>query len=388
MKLRILTVLLVVVVCMVSVKYATLSSADDPGTPVAGSLQQASDMVPVGSSEGKDGFISDLDMPAMMSALAPKGLLNGIATAGDRVVAVGQRGHIIYSDDGGKSWIQDKVPVSVDLTAVYFPTPQNGWAVGQDGLVLHSSDNGVTWVKQLDGTQVCAIMKKYYDEHPSSNGTDAQAAEKLKGDVQFIVEQGPVFPFLDVWFENDHSGFIVGAFNLIFHTSDGGKSWEPWFDRTDNPDGFHLYSIRPAGNDLFISGEQGLVLKLDRKAGRFQRLDTGYNGTFFGILGKPGSVVAFGLRGNIFRSADAGAKWQKVVSGENDGILGGTVTRDGRFVLVTQSGKVLLSNDGGATFTQVKRESGLGIPACSVTAFENNSLVIASWMGTEVHKIQ
>lgn len=389
MKLRVLTVVLLVVFCMVSVEFITLGLADNPGAPAVGDSKQGADaVVPVGSSGSKDGFKSDLETPAIMSPLAQKSLLNGIAAAGKRVVAVGQRGHIIYSDDGGKTWTQVKDPTCIDLTAVYFPTPQKGWAVGQDGLVLFSSDGGTTWVKQLDGSGVCEIMKKYYEDRASSCSVDAKAAEKLKSDVEFIVDQGPVFPFLDVWFENESNGFVVGAFNLIFHTTDGGKNWVPWFDRTENPDGLHLYSIRPAGSDLFISGEQGLVLKLDRKAGRFVKLDTGYNGTFFGILGKSDSVVAFGLRGNIYRSADGGAKWQHVASGENEGVLGGTIMGDGRIVLVTQTGKVLVSKDNGASFSEIKRETGNGIPACSVTALGNDMLVIAGWMGVETQKIE
>ena len=71
-----------------------------------------------------------LDTPARDSAFAAKSLLNGVANAGQRIVAVGQRGHIVLSDDGGKTWTQAKVPVSSDLVAVYFPTPAKGWAVG------------------------------------------------------------------------------------------------------------------------------------------------------------------------------------------------------------------------------------------------------------------
>ena len=32
------------------------------------------------------------------------------------------------------------VPVSSDLVAVAFPTPQQGWAVGHDGVILASAD--------------------------------------------------------------------------------------------------------------------------------------------------------------------------------------------------------------------------------------------------------
>ncbi len=102
-----------------------------------------------------------LDTPARDSAFAAKSLLNGVANAGQRIVAVGQRGHIVLSDDGGKTWTQAKVPVSSDLVAVYFPTPAKGWAVGHDGIVLHSADSGATWTRQLDGRSAGELMAAY-----------------------------------------------------------------------------------------------------------------------------------------------------------------------------------------------------------------------------------
>ncbi len=65
-------------------------------------------------------YVDVLDLPARVSALAVNSPLSGMARAGDRLVAVGQRGHILYSDDAGKHWQQAAVPVSADLNAVSF----------------------------------------------------------------------------------------------------------------------------------------------------------------------------------------------------------------------------------------------------------------------------
>src|SRR5690554_871087 len=62
--------------------------------------------------------------PAFEAPLAVRNLLTDIARAGNRVVAVGEHGNIIYSDDGGSQWQQARVPVSVNLTAVTFVDPQ------------------------------------------------------------------------------------------------------------------------------------------------------------------------------------------------------------------------------------------------------------------------
>ena len=245
-----------------------------------------------------------LDTPAATSAFARMGLLNGLARAGKRVVAVGQRGHVLYSDDAGRTWVQAKVPVSSDLVAVTFPTPSHGWAVGHDGVVLHSADAGATWIRQLDGRSAGQAMVAWYAAEAAKGGSGDAA--KLLDEAKRFAEQGAENPFLDVWFENERTGFVVGAFNLILRTADGGKTWEPWLHRTDNPKTLHLYAIRPAGGALYIAGEQGLLLKLDAQSGRFRALELPYQGTLFGITGSAKSAVVFGLRGNAFRSADGG----------------------------------------------------------------------------------
>jgi photosystem II stability/assembly factor-like uncharacterized protein len=327
-----------------------------------------------------------LETPALQSALAAKSLLNGLAVAGKRLVGVGQRGHILYSDDGGKNWTQAPVPVSSDLVAVYFPTPEKGWAVGHDGVVLHSADGGVTWVKQFDGNAAARVAGSYYNAQPPAGGPGGKAAAGLQEHIQRFVQEGADKHFLDVWFDNETDGYIVGPFNTIFHTSDGGKNWQPWFERTENPGWSHLYAIRRIGPDLFISGEQGLVLKLDPGAGMFRRVNVPYQGTFFGVTGRAGAVLVFGMRGQVFRSDNGGRSWQKVETGVSVGLTGATVTKDGRLVLVSQGGDVLVSKDGGLSFQAAKGEKAL--PAAAVAALGEDTLVLAGFGGVAIRSIK
>jgi photosystem II stability/assembly factor-like uncharacterized protein len=299
-------------------------------------------------------FQEVLQIPAARTPLAVRTLLNGVARAGQRLVTVGQRGHILYSDDRGRSWLQASVPVSADLVAVVFPSPRHGWAVGHDGVVLHSADGGLTWTSQLSGPASAAL--------------------------------GPDRSFLDVWFDDEASGFAVGAFNLVVRTTDGGRTWERWSDRTDNPRNLHLYAIRRIGGDLFVAGEQGLVMKLDRVAERFRALKTPYQGTFFGITGVPGTVIVFGLRGNAFRSADGGARWSRVETGVEVGLTGATVTDDRRIVLVSQEGHALVSADAGATFRQIRFERPF--PASAVASIASDELVLAGTLGVRVQPLR
>lgn len=263
-------------------------------------------------------FTDVLDLPAMPSALAASSALRDVTRAGERLVAVGPRGHIVYSDDQGAHWLQAQVPVSADLNAVSFPTAVHGWAVGNDGVVLHSRDGGQHWEKQLDGRAL-------------ADGTDST--------------------LLDVWFSDDQHGYAVGLFNLLLRTEDGGQHWLPWQDHSDNPQSLHLTSLAPVGDALYITGEQGLLLKLDRAGERFRQVPTPYAGTLFGAVGKPGLLLIYGLRGNAYRSTDGGRQWQPVSSGVKTSLTAASLGASGEVWLASQAGDLLLSRDGGASFS-------------------------------------
>ena len=51
---------------------------------------------------------------SIISPKAQQGLLLDVVLAGNRLVAVGDRGHILFSDDNGVSWTQAKVPSRQD----------------------------------------------------------------------------------------------------------------------------------------------------------------------------------------------------------------------------------------------------------------------------------
>lgn len=297
------------------------------------------------------GFKGVLNTPAMQTQLGAQRPLNAVVATGSRLIAAGQRGIIVYSDDNGSSWKQAAVPVSSDLTAVYFSSDRSGWAVGHDGVVLHTEDAGQTWKLQLDGDLVSSLIKDYYGKKAQAG--DAQATALLP-EIEQNFSTGADKPFLDVWFANDQEGFIVGAFNLILRTSDGGKTWEPWFDRIDNPKRLHLYSIRGQGNRIYIAGEQGLVARLDAGSQRFAAIRSPYVGSFFGILPIDGGAVVFGMRGNAFRIDETGANWQKLETGVGGGLTGAANLGDGRLALVSTAGDVLVGSASTGRFEKLK----------------------------------
>ena len=80
------------------------------------------------------------------SSMTTKALILDVAEIGDRLVAVGEFGHIIYSDDRGESWVQAKnVPTRNTITAITFLDDKTGFAVGHDATILKTEDGGESW---------------------------------------------------------------------------------------------------------------------------------------------------------------------------------------------------------------------------------------------------
>lgn len=259
--------------------------------------------------------------------------LVGVASAGTRLVAVGERGTVVLSDDGSRHWRHASAPTDVTLTSVRFATPLEGWAAGHAGTVLHTADGGLTWSRQLDGDAAARLVL-------AAAGNDP--ARRAEG--QQLVEDGPDKPFLDLYAADARTALVVGAFNLAFRTTDGGMHWVPWQDRIPNPKALHLYGIAGAGRNLYIAGEQGLLLRSADAGETFRPLVSPYRGTLFGVLVQAdGSVIVYGLRGNAFRSADQGANWSKLALGTSAAITGGVALADGRAALVTQAGEMFVS---------------------------------------------
>jgi photosystem II stability/assembly factor-like uncharacterized protein len=322
-----------------------------------------------------------LERPALKVLKPAQCILIGEAFAGKRIVAVGERGIIIYSDDSGDTWHQADVPVSVTLTAVCFPSSEQGWAVGHGGVILHTTDSGKTWIRQMEGITAAKLALETAKANLEKAGAANQAAQDLLSKVQLLVSDGPDKPFLDLYFKNDKEGFVVGSYGYIFHTKDGGTTWTCLMDREDNPDGLNLYAIRAFDSSLYISGEQGLFMVSKDNGNSFQRIKTPYQGTFFALDMSPsGEIVLVGLRGNAYWSSDQGATFNKSQAPEGAASFSDIIRlSDGTLLFANQAGIVLESRDQGKTIQNV--DSLRLAPISALLDMGNNNIMTVGYGG-------
>jgi photosystem II stability/assembly factor-like uncharacterized protein len=296
----------------------------------------------------------ELDRPALKSQLGLKRPLMAVALAGSRLVTVGRMGGIYYSDDGGHRWSQAEVPVSVDLTAVQFVNPRQGWATGHDGVVLGSDDGGAHWRLLLDGRRAATLMRHAY---PPAAPDVSPAVAMASEEAQRYAEEDGARPFLDLCFLDTRLGYVVGAWGLIFRTNDGGQTWQPWLRQTDNPGALHLNAIRRIGEELWIVGERGLMLRQRPGSEQFIAVDSPSTGSYFGLIGSGDLRIVYGLEGKVFLSRDAGRDWRAVPLSTQGAITAADIRADGLVMLADGTGKAWISHQGGAFKPLLLRDS-------------------------------
>lgn len=326
-----------------------------------------------------------LDLPAVPSDRAAQSKLFGISRAGDRFVAVGQRGFIVYSDDWGDSWQQASVPVRATLLTSYFVSPEKGWAAGHDGVVLHTSDGGETWIKQLDGYEAADIGVEHYtsllEDDPENR--DYQI---VRDEMLFAQEQGADRPYFCIYFEDDQFGLVIGAYGMSMRTFDGGATWEPMLENHANYGFRHLFDYHIGPNARVIVGEMGLVWTQDEPFTRVKQADFDYDGSIYTIVSSSsGDLIIAGLRGNGFRSVDHGETWTEVDLPTTVSVVSSLRLADGRIVLASQAGEILISNDDGRSFE--KKTTERLFPISGIEEGRPGELVVVGLGGVRVVKL-
>lgn len=292
-----------------------------------------------------------INQPADISHKAVQSVMLAMDNVGANQIVVGERGFILLSDDEGQNWKQIPSPVSVALTSVDFVSPNKGWIVGHGGVVLKTIDGGNTWVKIFDGIQAANIE---LEAAKAVHNPDNRRSKIRLREAQYSVKSGADKPFLSVHFSDELHGTIVGAYGLAFTTEDGGESWKSIMGKVPNSFGMHLYDIYVQNARTYLIGEQGTLFRSKEDGSAFERVDTPYEGSFFGMVSSDDSdLILYGLRGHAFRSNDTGNNWQRIILPMPVTLTSGKRLKDGGIILIDETGQVLLSRDQGKSFSRI-----------------------------------
>ncbi len=266
-------------------------------------------------------FVSGVLILLSLAPLAPaaspvphaaRSLLLDASLNGHVIIAVGERGAIIRSADSGETWEAIVSPTDATLTGVSFANATYGWAVGHDGVILHTRDGGDTW------------------------------AEQFRAEDRETV-------FLDVAAIDHLRAIAIGAFGVCYTTRDGGRTWLP--QKLLDEDN-HLNRITLTRDEgLFIAGERGTLLHLPSIVKPAEPLASPHEISFYGLASiASDTLLAYGLRGHIYRSHDDGRTWRPIESPVPALLSTAIRLKSGVILLAGQARSWLVSRDRGQTF--------------------------------------
>ena len=141
---------------------------------------RAEDAAPAAAAK-KSGIVVDIKTDRIV--------LMDIALAGNRLVAVGERGFTMVSDDAGTSWKSIATPVTRTLTGIAFKDAKVGVAVGHGASVVRTDDGGTSWT---------------HVPLPEAEPESLLGVTHLDGD-RFVT---------------------YGAFGMYFESADAGRTWQ------------------------------------------------------------------------------------------------------------------------------------------------------------------
>ena len=245
-------------------------------------------------------------------------LILDIAQTSDRIIAVGEHGLILYSNNMAESWLLAVSSTDVLLTSVFFLNQNKGWITGHHGTILYTNDGGLNW----------------HIQHAN-----------LKSD-----------PLFDILFINEKQGIAIGAYGSYLTTNDGGENWRRSKIIDDD---FHLYAITSTiDNTFYIAGESGILLK-SVDFNTWQKMTIPYEGTLLTLIsGKNAAsgkkhITAAGLRGNIIQSTNDGLNWKLISSETIAPLQGGTSLKNGKLIFGGSGGSLVVSNSPNEKFHRI-----------------------------------
>jgi photosystem II stability/assembly factor-like uncharacterized protein len=213
------------------------------------------------------------------------------------------------------------------LRAVQFIDDKEGWAAGDEGTVWHTLDGGQKWVRQPTGVRgslrsVCFLSAEVgwvagREELPAGGSTGILLFTRDGGLKWQRLLSGALPGLNQVRFADPANGYLLGDGtdhmpSGLFHTTDGGRAWEPvpgprttsWFAGD--------FSAKTQGLMTGAWARLGILDAAAKSKAEIGLVDAASNTDSRDILGLqvlPQRALAVAQGGMVLTSVSAGAKW-------------------------------------------------------------------------------
>jgi photosystem II stability/assembly factor-like uncharacterized protein len=217
---------------------------------------------------GRDGkvlFSADDGVSWVIQRTPTKVHLQDIAAwDSEHAVAVGNKGVVVSTSDGGKTWQEAHAPQSAlanKLLRVRVFGSAEAWAVGESGVVLRTSDFGRTWVTAGKAEDIAWNDVWHSDAGTLLVGEFGKIKRSKDGGANWEDIASPVkSSLMSVAFRDARNGVAVGLSGVVLATRDGGQTWTRM--RSSTPE--HLFDVTWSGSGWIAVGDKGALLRGDQ----------------------------------------------------------------------------------------------------------------------------
>jgi photosystem II stability/assembly factor-like uncharacterized protein len=262
----------------------------------------------------------------------------------DKVFAVGEKGLIISTTDGGLNWTQQSDPKysTVSFNAVSFESASTGYIVGDKGTILKTNDGGITW--------------------------------KQKGNI------GTTNALNSVFFINDSTGWAAGYTGAIVKTINGGKDWIPQISGVTET----LLSVFFADSLIgWCAGNSGRLLSTTNGGTTWTNQTSGITSSLYSIYFiDKNNGWAVGDNGNIIHTSNGGLTWTGQTSATTASLYTLFFINSSTGWAAGSNGTIVKTTNGGQLWTEIKIKTSDYYDKINDLIFidENTGWCIGDWI--------
>ena len=142
------------------------------------------------------------------------------------------RAYLMNTTDGGENWNRVDIAVDIDarLVRAIFSPSGRGWAFGEFGAVFTSRDSGANWTRLHSPTRHLLLGGTFIDDYRGwLVGAGATILQTSDGGETWHLSQLPDAKgvrFTSTSFVDNRLGWAVGSGGSVYRTVNGGRTWQ------------------------------------------------------------------------------------------------------------------------------------------------------------------
>lgn len=286
----------------------------------------------------------------------------------DTAMAVGDRGALVRSIDGGVSWEALPQLPEWNYTDMFFTDALTGYACGNintSGIIIKTTDGGDSWTTLISGgigTLGGAGCIWFTDTNTGYCGTFGAIYRTTDAGVTWTNYSAGFFALTDIFFTDSNNGWAI-ANSRILRTTNGGLSWTQVLNGGSNL----LSAI------TFTDANNGYATTSNISASYYRTSDGGATWTLTTVPvagaiqdiafldSQTGFVCSGSFDSYVYKTSDAGATWSLVYTlAQINRLHSLALKSSGEVISVGNAGAIIVSLDNGNSGTWSNKRVQLG----------------------------